>query len=264
MMLFKRQVQRYGRTPHPETPYQRAGQLWDERIGSARVQARNWRLAAFGCLALAGGLAAALAWQSVQSRITPYVVEVDRLGEARAVAPVGEAYRPTDPQIAWHLGKFIRNVRAVPTDPVLVREQWLQAYDFATRRGAVFLNEYARRADPFARIGERSVSVQVTSVVRASPTSFQVKWTEQRFERGSLASTQRWTALVTVVVRTPRDAEVLRRNPLGLYVDAIDWSRELEPDSAPSPAPTPPTAPAAASAEAALDSSASPDSGDLS
>ena len=52
-MLFRRSVQRYGRTPEPETPYQRAGQLWDERIGAARVQARNWRLMAFGGLGLA-------------------------------------------------------------------------------------------------------------------------------------------------------------------------------------------------------------------
>lgn len=237
-MIFKRPMQRYGRTPQPETPYQRAGHLWDERIGSARVQARNWRMAAFVSLAMTAGLAGTLAWQSTQSRVTPYVVEVDRLGEARAVTPVADVYRPTDPQIAWHLGRFIRNVRAVSSDPVLVREQWLQAYDFATKRGAVFLSEYARAADPFARIGERSVSVQVTSVVRASPTSFQVKWIEQTFERGSLASTQQWTALLTVRERTPRDAEVLRRNPLGLYVDAIDWSRELEPVAAPSgPAP---------------------------
>ena len=42
-MKFKRPIQRYGRTPQPETPYQRAGQMWDDRIGSARVQARNWR-----------------------------------------------------------------------------------------------------------------------------------------------------------------------------------------------------------------------------
>lgn len=54
-MFFKRSAQRYGRTLPPETPYQRAGQLWDERIGSARVQARNWRLMAFGCLMLTGG-----------------------------------------------------------------------------------------------------------------------------------------------------------------------------------------------------------------
>src|SRR3982750_3291380 len=51
-MRFKRAVQRYGRTPEPETPYQRAGQVWDARIGSARAQARNWRLMALGGLAL--------------------------------------------------------------------------------------------------------------------------------------------------------------------------------------------------------------------
>lgn len=239
-MVFKRSVQRYGRMPEPVTPYQRAGQLWDERIGSARVQAHSWRLAAFGSLALAGGLAAALAWQSLQSRVTPYVVEVDRLGEARAVTPAEAGYRPTDPQIAWHLGRFIRQVRSVSTDPVLVREQWLAAYDFATRRGALFLSDYARRFDPFARIGERSVSLQVTSVVRASPTSFQVKWREQTYERGSLAATQHWTALLTVVLKPPADAEVLRRNPLGLYVDAIDWARELEPAPSSTPSPAAP------------------------
>ena len=229
MMVFRRTVQRYGRTPAPATPYQKAGQLWDERIGSARVQARSWRLAAFAALALAGGFAAALAWQSQQSRVVPYVVEVDRLGEARAVAPVEAGYRPTDPQIAWHLARFVRNVRSISTDPVLVREQWLAAYDFATKRGAVVLGEYARSADPFARIGERSVSVQVTSVVRASPTSFQVKWLERTYERGSLVSARHWTGLLTLVVRPPADAETLRRNPLGIYVDAIDWAQEIEP-----------------------------------
>ena len=55
-MQFKRSIRRYGRTPEPETPFQRAGQMWDERIGSARVQARNWRLMAFGGLALSTGL----------------------------------------------------------------------------------------------------------------------------------------------------------------------------------------------------------------
>lgn len=233
-MKFRRAVQRYGRTPEPVTPYQRAGQVWDERIGSARVQARNWRLMAFGGLALSSGLSGGLLWQSMQSRVTPYVVEVDRLGEARAVAPADRDYRPTDPQIAWHLGRFIMNVRSVSLDPVLMRQNWLSAYDFVTARGAKFLNEYARDANPFGEVGTRTVSVQVTSVVRASDRSFQVKWTESRYERGSLAGTSRWTAILSVVTRPPASPETLRRNPLGLYVDAIDWSQELD-TSAPEP-----------------------------
>jgi len=255
-MIFKRPIQRYGQTPQPETPYQRAGQLWDERIGSARVQARNWRLAAFGCLGLAGLAVASNIWQSMQSRVAPYVVEVDRLGEARSVAPAIQNYQPTDGQIAWHLGRFISNVRSVSTDPVLVKRNWLDAYDFATDRAALFLNEYARSNDPFAGIGQRSVSVQVTSVVRASDNSFQVKWTESIFERGSLAKTERWTAMLTVMLRPPKTADALRKNPLGLYVNAIDWARELEGQPAqsvqqdPAAQPVPPAVPAPPAAAA--------------
>ncbi len=65
-MLFRRASVRYGRTPEPETPFQKAAQVWDERIGSARVQARNWRLLAFGNLFLAAGLAGGLIWQAVR------------------------------------------------------------------------------------------------------------------------------------------------------------------------------------------------------
>jgi type IV secretion system protein VirB5 len=227
-MLFRRTLQRYGRTPQPVTPYQRAAQVWDERIGSARVQAANWRLMAFGCLALSVGLSAGLIWQSSRSRITPYVVEVDRLGEVRAVAPAIETYQPTDAQIAWYLGRFITDVRSLSIDPVLVRRNWLEAYDLANGHAALFLNDFARTNDPFTAIGDRSVSVEVTSVVRASDKSFQVKWTERIYRQGSLSATERWTAILATVIRTPRTAEALRKDPLGLYVTDIAWSRELD------------------------------------
>lgn len=235
-MIFKRSIQRYGQTPAAVTPYHRGGQLWDERIGSARVQARNWRLMAFGTLTLATAMSGALIWQSVQSRVTPYVVEIDKLGEARAVTAAEAAFQPTDPQIAWHLARFIENVRGVSLDPVLIRANWLSAYDFATQRGAQFLGDYARRTDPFARVGERTVSVQVTSVVRASDRSFQVKWLETAFERGAQTGTSHWTGILTIVSKPPTSLDGLRKNPLGIYVDSIDWSRELEP---PAPAPAP-------------------------
>jgi len=229
-MLFRRTVQRYGRTPEPVTPYQRAAQVWDDRIGSARVQARNWRLMAFGSLLLSAGLGASSVWQSMQSRVTPYVVEVDRFGAVQAVAPAIQNYQPTDVEIAWYLGRFIEHVRGISIDPVLVRRNWLEAYDFATDKAAAFLNDYARASDPFAKIGTRSVSIQVTSVVRASDSSFQVKWAETAYERGSLAGTERWTALLTLVIDPPRTADKVRKNPLGIYVNGLAWSRELDPN----------------------------------
>lgn len=225
--MFKRPSVHYGRTPEPETPYQKAAQVWDERIGSARVQAKNWRLMAFGCLMLSGGLASGLIWQSLRGTVTPWVVQVDHLGQAQAVASADGSYQPTDPQIAFHLARFIEDVRGLPTDGIVLRQDWLRAYDFTTDRGAVALNDYARTNDPFANLGKLQISVEVTSVIRASPTSFRVAWIQRSYENGSLSATERWTAILTVVVDTPRDADRLRKNPLGVYVNAINWSKEL-------------------------------------
>ncbi|MER8942818.1 conjugal transfer protein TrbF [Mesorhizobium sp. M0915] len=225
--MFKRPSTHYGRTPQPETPYQKAAQVWDDRIGSARVQAKNWRLMAFGSLLLAGSFAAALVWQSARGTIVPWVVQVDRLGQAQAVEPAVADYRPTDPQIAWHLARFIEQVRSIPADAIIVRQNWLRAYDFTTDRGALALNDFARVNDPFSKVGKQQIAVEVSSVIRASPDSFRVAWMERRYQDGSLTSTERWTAILTVVVQPPRDAERLRRNPLGVFIKAINWSKEL-------------------------------------
>lgn len=225
--MFKRPSTRYGRTPEPETPYQRAAQVWDDRIGSARVQARNWRLMAFGSLFLSAGLAGGLVWQSASGTIVPWVVQVDRLGQAQAIAPADAEYRPTDPQIAWHLARFIEQTRSIPADPIVLRQNWLRAYDYTTDRGAAALNDYARINDPFARVGQAQVAVEVSSVIRASPDSFRVAWIERRYVDGALAATERWTAILTIAIQTPRDAERLRKNPLGVYVHALNWSKEL-------------------------------------
>ncbi len=227
MNIFKRPATHYGKTPAPETPYQKAAQVWDERIGSARVQARNWRLMAFGLLILSVGFASALIWQSARGTVVPWVVEVDNLGQAQAVAEARADYNPTDPQIAFHLARFIEQVRALPSDPIIVRQNWLRAYDWTTDRGAVALNEHARANDPFSRVGREQIAVEVSSVIRASPDSFRVAWTERHYENGQLAATERWTAILTIVIQPPRDAERLRANPLGIYVNAINWSREM-------------------------------------
>lgn len=227
-MRFKRPHARYAESPEPATPYQAAAQAWDERIGSARVQAKNWRLMAFGCLALALVMAGGLVWRSAQSIVTPYVVEVDTGGQVRAVGEAATPYRPNDAQTAHHLARFITLVRSLSIDPVVVRQNWLDAYNYTTDRGATVLNDYARTNDPFAHIGQESVTVQINSVVQASDSSYQVRWSEHRFVNGAAAGIERWTAVVSIVLQTPRTEQRLRRNPLGIYVNGLSWSRELE------------------------------------
>ena len=225
--MFRRPTVRYGKTPAPETPYQRAGQVWDERIGAARVQAKNWRLAFFGALALSGALTGGLLWQSARGTITPWVVEVDALGQAQAIAPATAGYTPTDPQVAWYLARFISEIRAIPADPVVLRQNWLDAYNYVTDKGALALNAYARSSDPFSKVGKVQVTVEIVSVIRASADSFRITWIERRYADDALAATERWSAILTIAVRMPTDADRLKKNPLGVYVHAFDWAKEL-------------------------------------
>jgi type IV secretory pathway TrbF-like protein len=226
-MRFKRSSVRYSSSPAPETPYQAAQQAWDHRIGAARVQASNWRLMAFGCLLLAMLSASGLLWQLDKSTITPFVIEVDPRGGARPIGPAIEHYRPTDAQIVDYLSRFLQNVRSLSIDPIIVRQNWLAAYDYVTPRGAAFLNEYARARNPFARVGRESVAIETANVVRASSSSFQIRWTERSYLNGTLTSTERWTAILTVALRPPASEDTVRRNPLGIYIDGMDWSRDL-------------------------------------
>jgi type IV secretion system protein VirB5 len=228
-MRFRRSTLRYGASPDPVTPYQKAAQVWDQRIGTARAQARNWRLFALGCLVVALLLSIGLIWLGRSGTAVPFVVEVDRNGAVRAVAAATESYRPSDAQIAYHLARFIENVRSLSIDPVVVRQNWLSAYDYATDRAAVTLNEYAREHDPFAGIGRISVAVEIASVVRASDTSFQVRWLERAFENGAVKDARRFTAILSIVITPPRTAEAVRKNPLGIYVHAHNWSQDLSP-----------------------------------
>ena len=228
-MRFKRATLRYGDTPRPVTPFQKAAQAWDERIGSAEAKARQWRLAALLCLALSVPLASLSLYVVRSTTPTPLLVELDRNGAYRTSGPA-DALTPSDAQIAFTLARFIENVRSLSIDPVVVRQSWLRAYDFASERAAVTLTEYARETDPFANLGRLTVAVEIVSVVRASPTSFQLRWSERTYDNGVSRDVKRWTAMLTIVHRPPRTAELIAKNPLGIYVHALNWSQDLAGD----------------------------------
>jgi type IV secretion system protein TrbF len=227
MMRFRRPIQRYGDTPVAQTPYARAAEVWDHRIGTARAQAQNWRLMALGSCALSLLLAGGLIWQSRQSRVIPYLVAVDRLGAPSVIGPAEQARNPGALEIGWFLGHFIQDVRGVGLDPVLTRRNWLEAYDFVSPSGAAFLDTQARSLNPFADQGLRTVSVQLLSVIAISPRSYQVRWSETGYVEGNRSGTHQWSAILTILLRPSRTVEGLKRNPLGILIDGIDWSEEL-------------------------------------
>jgi len=177
-MKWKRASNKFGKTPVPVTPYQKAGQVEDRRLGRANARGNRWCLAFCGAMGLAGLSTSGLIYQSAQASIVPWVVEVDETGAVKASGPAQNDFKPSDAQIAHQLARFISNVRSVSIDPVVLRENWLSAYNYATDQAALTLNTYANENDPFADIGQRSVTVDVKSIVRSSEDSFEIRWRE--------------------------------------------------------------------------------------
>jgi type IV secretion system protein VirB5 len=182
---------------------------------------------AVGLLMSNTALCGSLAWLAARGSVTPWVVQVDQLGEPRIVAPAVQGARPTDAMIAWSLARWIESVRSLPSDPVVLGQAWRRAYDFVDDAGAVALSDQARAADPFGQVGKVQVTVEVSSVVRASPDSFRIAWIERRYENGQLAATERWTGILTLAMRPPRTLDGLRKNPLGIFIHSMAWSKEF-------------------------------------
>ena len=227
-MFTRARSSRLSKTPEPETPYRQAQQLWDNRMGSSLAHARTWRTAAFCSLGLASAMAASVVVLALRPAAVPFVIEASDTGEARLVGPATSAYEPSDAQLSWHIARFIEMVRGLPSDAIVVRQNWLRAYDWATQGGAQVLNAMAEDDDPFAKVGKQTVAVEVLSVVRASPTSFQLRWRESTYNAGTLVHVERYTGVATIVIDPPSTPERLQKNPLGLYIHGLTWSRDLQ------------------------------------
>lgn len=203
----------------------RAQQAWDRRMGTAVQAAVTWRWIAAGLGALVLVLVMGATMIALQKRTFVHVVEVSPQGEVLSVRPASGEYTPTDAQVSYFLGHFVKLVRSVPTDGVVLRENWLEAYRFLAPQAAQRLNEAAREEDPFSLLGTTARTAIITSIVQRSGETWQVSWIEATHgANGGARST--YTGLFTIRFDRPRTSDALARNPLGLFITEFSFSPE--------------------------------------
>jgi len=219
----------------PANPYVEARREWDERYSDLVLGKRNWQIAAGGLLALSLILASGMVWLTARSRYIPYVVEVDKLGYALTVPqPLTPSAVPdvTARMQRYEVAAFIRNARAVSTDPQ-VEHQMLNSL-LAHARGAAdrFLDDYFHSDgfthNPFKIAEKQTVSVQIDSILQLSPQSYQVRWNEvQRDLNGvAIGAPTHWEAVLQTQIVPPNSDAAILSNPLGFYVTQITWTEQ--------------------------------------
>ncbi len=219
-----------------DNPYLNARRTWNEHEGSILAAKRLWQCIALTCLLIAAGAVGGIIHIGMQSKFVPYVVQVDKLGQAVAVAPADRA-APVDQRVVHaSLAAFIADARLVSPDSAVQRNAVFRLYamlntqDPATNKMNEWLNGDPE-ASPFKRAARETVMAEILSVIPQSPETWQIDWREAvRDRQGALKSTSIMRALVTVYVIPPDmniTEEQIRRNPLGIFVRDFSWSKQV-------------------------------------
>jgi len=213
-----------------ETPYMAARSEWNERYGSyiRRSQVSTF-IAVVAVVTCLISTTYAL-YQSTQVKMVPYIVEVDKLGNA-VIGGVPHQIEDADPRVVGAtLGGWVSAFRAVTPDLIVEKGYIDRVYallhmeDPATHK----VNDYYRNNSPFDRAKTVTVSVEINNVVPLSPLTYQIDWIETERDRsGKELKQSRYRGIATMAMSPPQDEAVIRLNPIGLYIRDFDWTAQI-------------------------------------
>lgn len=220
-----------------ENPYLSARRTWNDHTASA-LSARNMgQLIGLLGMMIALSAVGGMIYIGSQSKFVPFVVAVDKLGLAIAVAPAQRAAKADPRVIHASVASFIFDARMVTPDVALQRKAVFRLYamlspnDPATIKTNEWLNG-TTESSPFKRAEKETVNVEIESVIPQTIDTWQVDWIETVRDRQGVVKGLpfRMRALVTVysVAATPETTEEqIRNNPLGIYIRDFSWSKQV-------------------------------------
>jgi len=203
-----------------------------ERSAATTKTANNWRLGFWAASLISLVLAVGLVYVSSQSRLVPYVVEVDSLHQAVAYKRADRMEAPSDLVLRAQIAAEVSDLRGISSDAEYEAKTVIpRVYTFLLGPAKIYADERFRGESPIVAGKDKTRRVHIDSIVRASSSSFQVDWTEEtRTPHGEVTATDHLRGLFTYAMRSdvPNSAageEALLANPLGLYITQMSWDR---------------------------------------
>lgn len=212
------------------SPYLDARQEWLERYGSYIQRAAHWRMAAFGSMLLAGAALAACIVMAGQYKVVPYMAAIDDLGRV-AVSRADVAAPPPVRLIQAELANFIITWRTVTADLDLQKKNLSRLSYFAAGAAKGQIREWFEQNNPYQIIKDNKlVQLNIKGLPhQVSQDSWRVEWTETiRNFQGGLMESNNYEATLTIAVVPPDTEEKVLKNPGGIYVTNLTFSRVID------------------------------------
>jgi len=223
--------------PQAANPYLNARREWNSHLSGVLSASRTWQVIGIVSLMIALVAVAGMIHIASQSKFVPYVVEVDKHGQVRAVQAADVAAPADQRVIHAALASFINDARLVTPDVSVQRTAVFRVYamlapdDPATAKMNEWFNG-SEDASPFKRAAKETVSIEIASAIPQSEETWQVDWVETVRDRQGVMKGQpyRMRALLTIYLVAPTAAtseEQIRKNPLGIFVRDFSWSKQI-------------------------------------
>lgn len=214
------------------SPFIAARKEWEERYGTEIASKRRWQIVATISLLVAATSLMGTVYLASTKEIQPYIVEVDKSGGILKVSAAskdnpGVAKKVLTAQMA----SFIRNVRNVIVDAHQQRTNVYQAYAFLRENTPAHtkITEHFRKNDPFQRARKETVFTEVINILEIKENNFEIEWRETVMDRstGITIKTLNYKMVAFISLSAPNNVEHIIKNPLGLIINDLNWTKEI-------------------------------------
>ena len=206
---------------------------WNAQFGRPIAEANWWRMVAFVTSVIALVSLVSLAKLGFSTKVVPYVVLIDDLGQPIATGLASDATGGDDPRVRKSLvSNFLLNVRSVTSDGTAQKERIQAAYAMMSGNDPAFqtLNEWFQSAtgDPFERAKEITVNVKLSSLLQLSDNTYQAEWKEIIRDRvGQVVGQDDYQGVLTVRQTDVLSGGQLLTNPIGLFISEFTWTKRI-------------------------------------
>ncbi len=209
-------------------PYLNGREEWFERYGSYIKQRDGWRFFAilmtvFAIIGVSGSI-----YLASQNKIIPYIVEVDKLGRAKAIAPVDETQRASMQNVIPSVISMVINDWRTVTADVELQKKMIKRLSFFTAGSAKgYFNDWYKLNNPYERGKENLITVELKSLpLSITQDSYKVEWTELiRSHTGKLIDSFRYEATISIQISNPKNEQMILYNPTGVFITHINATK---------------------------------------
>ncbi len=217
------------------SPYLAARREWEERYGDFVSTAKSWKVIAFISLAIAVIATTGAIYLAGQTKIIPYIVEVNKTGSVMHVQPISTGLAQnqaiTRKVILSELTSFVGNFRNVALDARVQRRNIFNVYVFLRRNTPAFtkVSNYYEQHDPFKRARKTTVFAVVTNVLPLKNNAYQVEWREKVMDRqsGKTIKNNLYKMVAYIALAPPTTEAAIIKNPIGMIIKDLNWSKEM-------------------------------------